>query len=161
MQYIPQTKNTIHTLLFLLWFGTVFPISFRITSLALGQSYDFSTVCEALWWIWPVNQVNLQQKWHNPAHIKKNKKKTTTKQNKQKSTTKPHAYFMGYSVFYCRACQKYLGEFYWVRRAVFCNKTLQVMHLWGLARCQRGSKYHWGIFTSRANSPVPTTCHWI
>ena len=62
---------------------TDFPISIRLTSLALWQSYDFPSAKQT-WWIW----INTSCEFIMNNCI------TTTKQ----STTKPCAYFLGYTV---------------------------------------------------------------
>ena len=63
---------------------TDFPISIRLTSLALWQSNDCPSASKAPWWIW----INTSCEFIMNDCI------TTTKQ----STTKPCAYFLGYTV---------------------------------------------------------------
>ena len=63
---------------------TDFPISIRLTSLALWQSNDCPSASKATWWIW----INTSCEFIMNDCI------TTTKQ----STTKPCAYFLGYTV---------------------------------------------------------------
>ena len=63
---------------------TDFPISIRLTSLALWQSIDYPVPAKQPWWIW----INTSCEFIMNDCI------TTTKQ----STTKPCAYFLGYTV---------------------------------------------------------------
>ena len=63
---------------------TDFPISIRLTSLALWQSNDCPVPAKQPWWIW----INTSCEFIMNDCI------TTTKQ----STTKPCAYFLGYTV---------------------------------------------------------------
>ena len=63
---------------------TDFPISIRLTSLALWQSNDCPSASKQPWWIW----INTSCEFIMNDCI------TTTKQ----STTKPCAYFLGYTV---------------------------------------------------------------
>ena len=63
---------------------TDFPISIRLTSLALWQSNDCPSASKQPWWIW-INTL---------CEFIMNDCITTTKQ----STTKPCAYFLGYTV---------------------------------------------------------------
>ena len=62
-----------------------FPISIRLTSLALWQSNDCHSASKEPWWIW----INTSCEFIMDDCI------TTTKQ----STTKPCAYFLGYTVY--------------------------------------------------------------
>ena len=64
-----------------------FPISIRLTSLALWQSNDCPVPAKQPWWIW----INTTCGFIINDCI------TTTKQ----STTKPCAYFLGYTVYRC------------------------------------------------------------
>ena len=64
---------------------TDFPISTRLTSLALWQSNDCPSARKQPWWIW----INTSCEFIMNDCI------TTTKQ----STTKPCAYFLGYTVY--------------------------------------------------------------
>ena len=68
---------------------TDFPISIRLTSLALWQSNDCPSASKQPWWIW----INTSSWFIMNDCI------TTTKQ----STTKPCAYFLGYTVCYTRS----------------------------------------------------------
>ena len=63
---------------------TGFPISIRLTSLALWQSNDCPSASKQPWWIW----INTSCEFIMDDYI------TTTKQ----STMKPCAYFLGYTV---------------------------------------------------------------
>ena len=63
---------------------TDFPISIRLTSLALWQSNDCPSASKQPWWIW-INTL---------CEFIMNDCITTTKQ----STTKPCAYFLGYTI---------------------------------------------------------------
>ena len=70
---------------------TEFPISIRLTSLALWQSNDCPKMpAKQPWWIW----INTSCEFIMNDNI------TTTKQ----STTKPCAYFLGYTVWWLGAC---------------------------------------------------------
>ena len=64
---------------------TDFPISIRLTSLALWQTNDCPVPAKQPWWIW----INTSCEFIMNDCI------TTTKQ----STTKPCAYFLGYTVY--------------------------------------------------------------
>ena len=65
---------------------TDFPISIRLTSLALWQSNDSPVTAKQPWWIWK----------NTSCEFIMNDCITTTKQ----STTKPCAYFLGYTVIH-------------------------------------------------------------
>ena len=55
-RYVARYTTRIHTIRILLWYvvvcHTIWPISFRITSLSLGQLQDWSNASEYPWRIW-------------------------------------------------------------------------------------------------------------
>ena len=80
---------------------TDFPISIRLTSLALWQSNDCPSASKQPWWIW-INTL---------CEFIMNDCITTTKQ----STTKPCAYFLGYTVYFLWI---YKVQFLWLASCV-------------------------------------------
>ena len=98
LEYIPTIMHTVHALscFVVVWYWPISPISFRVTSLALGQSYDCPSASEV------TLKVNIS-----------NESKTTDITTTKQSTTKKPVHVLWGILYVCMYS-------YWGFPAIWC-----------------------------------------